>query len=161
MTEQLIEGRGVRGLTLWRPWPWTFTHADKRVENRKWPAPRSLYGCWLALHAGKRFDAEAAEDMRNGDFTDAGAAVPIRSDDHPHSVIVALARLAGCRKKESIFRKRGEEWHFGPYCWELDEIRVFVEPVPCKGAQGLWRLPADVFTAVCAQAQAPQQQRLD
>lgn len=46
-TDATIDGRIVRGLTLWRPWPAAFTHADKRVENRPWRAPR-----WLHLDDG-------------------------------------------------------------------------------------------------------------
>lgn len=35
-------------------------------------------------------------------------------------------------------------WFFGPFGWILEEIRPLAEPVPCKGALGLWTVPAHV-----------------
>jgi hypothetical protein len=40
-----------------------------------------------------------------------------------------------------------ERWFFGPYGWLMPE-RVAIEPVPCRGAQGLWKLPPDVEAEV-------------
>ena len=34
---------------------------------------------------------------------------------------------------------------------ELTDVIALPEPVPCRGAQGLWTLPADVESAVLAQ----------
>ena len=41
-------------------------------------------------------------------------------------------------------------WWIGPIGWVLTDIAL-PEPVPCKGFQGLWNLPADVESAVLAQ----------
>lgn len=143
----LVEGRKIRGLTLHRPWPWAFTHADKRVENRAWHPPRWLVGGWLALHAGKHFDAQAVEHFRDGLFTADALSVPVRKDDHPHSVIVAVAWLRGFYERADNEPMR-DLWSFGPFCWVLPKVHVLPAPVPCRGAQGLWTLPPDVFIAV-------------
>lgn len=47
------------------------------------------------------------------------------------------------------FPRRGSSglsspWFFGPFGWALDEIRPLAEPVPCKGALGLWRVPEHI-----------------
>lgn len=39
-------------------------------------------------------------------------------------------------------------WAFGPWAWLLGDVRQLPAPVPCKGALGLWRVPADVEAAV-------------
>lgn len=39
----------------------------------------------------------------------------------------------------------------GQYHWRLANVRALPEPVPCKGALGLWTLPDDVEAAVAAQ----------
>jgi hypothetical protein len=39
----------------------------------------------------------------------------------------------------------------GRWAWILEDIRPLPEPVPCRGAQGLWNVPADVEAAVRAQ----------
>lgn len=42
-------------------------------------------------------------------------------------------------------------WWQGPCAWELVDLHVLPEPVPARGALGLWRLPEDVELAVRAQ----------
>jgi hypothetical protein len=39
----------------------------------------------------------------------------------------------------------------GQYHWRLANVRLLGEPVPCKGALGLWTLPDDVEAGVVAQ----------
>lgn len=41
----------------------------------------------------------------------------------------------------------------GPYCLTLENIRKFREPIPCKGAQGIWNLPAELEERVKEQLQ--------
>jgi hypothetical protein len=36
-------------------------------------------------------------------------------------------------------------WWFGSYALVLDDVVAFDEPIPCRGALGLWRPPADVL----------------
>lgn len=157
MTESILHGRRIRGLTLWRPWPWAFTHADKRVENRPWPAPRWIVGGYVALHAGKTFDKDAARDMHDHCYTAAADNVPTDPAAHPDSVIVAVARVTGCHVHIGAPPKGTEPipWAFGPYVWELPDVVTLGEPVPCRGAQGLWKLPPDVLERVAAQMPAP------
>jgi len=40
------------------------------------------------------------------------------------------------------------QWEPGGWAWELAEVERLAEPVPCKGRQGVWRLPDDVAEAV-------------
>lgn len=39
----------------------------------------------------------------------------------------------------------------GPIGWVLADVIALPEPVPCRGAQGLWTLPDDVERRVMAQ----------
>jgi hypothetical protein len=61
----------------------------------------------------------------------------------PASVLPACGRT-GC----SPWAARGRH-HI-----ELAGVRPLAEPVPCKGALGLWRLPEDVEKAVREQLEA-------
>ena len=50
---------------------------------------------------------------------------------------------------------RGAELAFGDYtpgrsAWLLAEIRALPQPIPCRGALGLWTVPADVEAAIGA-----------
>ena len=129
----------IRGLTLIRPWAWAVAYAGKDVENRTWEPPRAMVGGFLAIHAGKKWDEDAAQGMR----FDLGIDVP-EEEDHPSGVIVAVARLAGVQHEAF-----GNQWFCGPVGWQLRDV-VRIEPVPCKGAQGLWTLPHDVLALVRA-----------
>lgn len=40
----------------------------------------------------------------------------------------------------------------GRWAWILADVRPLPEPVPCRGAQGLWTVPADIEAAVLDQA---------
>lgn len=134
----------IRGLTLWRPWPWTILHAGKRVENRPWKPPRSIIGEYIALHAGKTWDYEAMPFIRR-----LAPEVPSSSADHPLG-IVGVARVVGCVTESS------DPWFCGPVGWQLADV-VAIDPVACRGAQGLWPLSDPVLALVRERYRAARQ----
>ena len=56
--------------------------------------------------------------------------------------VVAVVRLAG------VVTESEDPWYAGRYGWLLADRQRLVEPVPCRGRQGLWTLPADVEAQV-------------
>lgn len=122
----------MKAFTLWRPWPWAFIYAGKRLENRTWHLPRSLLGQRVALHAGKTFSADDAAWIEDT----FGLSVPPQSD-HPTG-IVATAVYRGTAAEHGL---EEDPWYFGPVGWVFDGIRGLPEPVACRGAQGLWTVP--------------------
>lgn len=90
--------RGIPTITLWQPWASLIVHGHKTIETRSWPAPRSLVGRRIAIHAGKT----------KADVTVTGLDVwrPLLDDDSvrlraevrplPLGAIVATARLLDC-----------------------------------------------------------------
>ena len=141
-------GKPIRGLTLWRPWPWTFMHADKRVENRPWAPPPSMLGGFLALHAGHHYDYDAHLMMKTGVFGAAARSVPAPID-HPEGVIVAVAVLQSY--ETIISTDLSKPWAFGPVVWHLTKIVPLVEPIACRGRQKLWKVPSDVLDDLARQ----------
>lgn len=151
----VLEHDQVRGLTLWRPWPWAFTHADKRVENRPVRPPRKLVGMYLALHSGLKFDADAAIRMREGRYGNAARACRCDSDAHPHTEITCVGKvdavsefMLNAEMEPDDPRFARNPWAFGRFVIDLPTLIVLPTPVPCRGAQGYWRLPPDVFEQV-------------
>jgi hypothetical protein len=134
----MVIDKNTRGLTLTRPWPYAFTHGpiqyQKRIENRSWIVPRFLRGIPIALHAGKGWDEgdkEFIEDTMR-------AVIPGR-DQHPHSVIFAVCTVKICPGPDDFrIREEQKRWAFGPFCWIIKDLVELIEPVACKGAQGLW-----------------------
>ena len=130
-------------LTLHRPWPALILHAGKRVENRAW---RTHYRGPIFLHAGQRWDDAAldfAATIPMPEGTTAADWVSQFEQGHPIG-IVGLARLTATRLNDP------SPWAITGQCqWILDEqVHAFAEPVPCKGKQGLWAAPPDLWPAL-------------
>ncbi len=156
----------LRGLTLHRPWPWAFTDADKRVENRPQRPPRGMIGQWVALHSGLHMDTDAALRMRGGHYGEAARTCPVTDTNCPPSVITCIAAVRGFFEVD-IVHENGRDifvhkdtrapitdpWTFGPVAIDSPYIVKLPTSVVCRGAQGWWRLPEAVDTAVRAQVE--------
>jgi hypothetical protein len=131
--------RSTRALTLWQPWAHAIANAAKRIENRKRKPPADLIGSRIAIHAGKTlrlWDVAWINEQFGYDF---------RENEIPLMAVVATARLDGYVTASS------DPWFFGPFGWRLSEVIALPEPVPCKGALGLWKMPRDIALAVARQ----------
>lgn len=134
----------MRALTLWRPWPWAIFHAPhtpKRIENRPWKPWQSIIGQRIVLHAGKTFDKSAVDDILNVVFgLDVMHVLPASATDEG---LIGVATISGyCESEAEVFAHDPTQvdWWSGPVAWQLANVRAFAEPIPCKGAQGLWEL---------------------
>lgn len=151
-------------LTLWPEWAWAIAHRGKDIENRTWRPPEYLIGKWLAIHAGKHIGGRPGDTALLEGLQDllemgeeAGAEIPVFSDLIPQiatSAVVAVVKVRGSIHGDA------KGWYAGPetcnahgsvvpnYGWQLDNVLVLPQPVPCKGAQGLWLPPPDVLAGV-------------
>ena len=140
----------IRGLTLYRPWDVAMRELGKGIENRDWKPPAYLIGGYLALHSGQHWDAAGAETI---------AEITGRTlQEHlcPSGYITCVGKLTGYVEVDDWGRPLFggatvpagmEQWLFGRYGWIVEE-RIAIEPVPCKGAMGLWRLADTVLAQV-------------
>jgi len=132
-------GEPLRGLTVMQPWAGAIAYGTKRVENRTWAVPARLMGSWIAIHAGKRHDY-GARLPEGCEWPEIPAMI--------YGAVLAVAKVAGhCQPREcdgscSPWAVRGQDH------WHLIGVRALPEPVPCKGALGVWKLPKDVEKAV-------------
>lgn len=130
----------LRALTIWRPWAGLIAAGVKPIENRDWPPPKSLVGEYLAIHAGKKWDGDGAT-WAWALMDRLGLHVPAARANAEG--IVAVARVTGAVTTSD------SPWFVGDYGWTLAEV-VAIDPVPCKGMQGLWTVPPDVLATVRA-----------
>ena len=140
----------MRAITIKRPWSFAVARLGKDVENRGW---RTNYRGLLAIHAGQRWDDDAAARV-----LDLTGNYPVQTAQG----IVAVVNLTDCHEAEIDFTQGG----FQPGCcesrwgmptgwhWVLADAVALADPIPCKGRQGLWTLPADVERAVRQQVEA-------
>lgn len=77
-------------LTLWQPWAW----AHKRVENRPWAPPRTVWGDTIAIHAGMTFDKAGFEFIRQRAVAE-GWKIEVGELFCTRGAVLAVARIVG------------------------------------------------------------------
>jgi hypothetical protein len=144
----------MRALSIMQPWVNAITHGDKRVENRSWRAPEWVIGKRIALHASKGFDRDAG-------FPDGKDAMWQPPQHLPLGAVVASAAIIGCHPMHHECDPAGawapvcSPWAVWGQChWLLGDVHALPDPIPCRGALGLWKLPEDVERAMRRQLDA-------
>lgn len=141
----------MHALTLHGCHAWAVAHAGKWIENRGWDPPMKHIGTRIAIHAGlKPGDPEAQRMLRRR----RGAP-----ESWPRGVIVATAllkgvvvgnkfvgvmRVVGPIADDEAVRAIGSKWWIGPCGWILTEVEPLTPHIACKGALGLWVVPAQI-----------------
>ena len=125
-----------RALTLWRPWDQAILYGTKRLENRNWKPWKSIVGKLVALHAGQKYDSNGAKWMH-----EQGLYTPPKSSVSPTG-IVGVARIV------TALETSDDPWFVGDFGWLLQDVRAFNTPIPCIGAQGLWKVQGPVLEAL-------------
>lgn len=135
----------MKALTLWRPWPWAIFHAPrnpKRIENRPWKPWQSIINQPIVLHAGNTFDSDAAEELCSLYRIHPDGDVPRGWKDQGLIGVATVRGWVDRAMDAELFMVGQSNWFSGPHAWLLSDVRAFAEPIPCKGMQGLWPLPA-------------------
>jgi hypothetical protein len=118
----------MKALTVCQPYAELIARGEKTIENRTWPT--SFRGL-LFIHAGKSREWMEPED----------------DEEYPgmaFGALVATARLVGCVHVNDAATELLDNPHAnGPWLWLLEDINR-IDPIPYRGAQGLWDVPNDV-----------------
>ncbi len=130
----------MKALTLIRPWPYAVMWCGKRIENRSWAPPKSLIGQRIAIHAGKKYDADDAALIASASATPKHLLAEARQ---PTGIVCTAVLTAVVRAADNPHARFGF-WWAGPVGWVLEDVRRLPEAIPCRGAQGLWDVPADI-----------------
>ena len=119
-----------------QPWVHAILFEGKDIENRSWQ--RSFRG-WIALHASGqvRHDATFPRGHRIPDL-----------DTVDRFAVCGVARVV------DIVTKSRSKWFYRHsdgsvnYGWVLADVTALKNPVPCKGALGLWELPPRIVREI-------------
>jgi hypothetical protein len=146
----------MKALTLYQPWATLVAIGAKRIETRSWS---TNYRGPLAIHAGKnrRYVNNNGQECLTDLEPFHSYLEPYIGQELPRGCIVATCNLVAVKvtTNEIAFRQRRwsingkffygapDELAFGDftpgrYMWFLDEIKILTEPIPAKGAMGLW-----------------------
>lgn len=155
----------MKALSLTQPWASLVAHGHKRIETRSWnPYHRGA----IAIHAAKAFPTDCRELCGEEPFRsalwDAGCRMVQRRatglTDLPLGAIVAVATLLDAVWCGRPLLGQPEDWSDlpherafgryspGRYMLVLSNVRRLVEPVPCRGALGVWDVPEAVAEEV-------------
>jgi len=153
----------VRAITVKPPWSWAIAHGQKLVENR---SQGTSYRGTLLIHAGKAWSARGGHDPRVvAAWVATGWPAAWIADQAvarlPLGAVVAVAQLvashpdAGCCRPwgESSYAEAGGRVRTAVHHLVLEDVVPLTEPIPARGALGLWRPPSDL-AAACASASA-------
>ena len=159
----------MRGLSIMQPWAslivgGPLAHGVKRTENRGRQMAmfaRRLVGERIAIHASKKRDVEAFEDIYHRCFGfgfDAKTECPYATmGEFPTGAVIGVATLGRVFGPGEQLTDDEGRFYLGndllsDDTWGLrfDEARYFA-PIPCKGALGFWTVPADVERQVVEQ----------
>jgi hypothetical protein len=150
----------IRALTLTQPWATLVAIGAKQVETRSWGTD---YRGPLAIHAAKRFPTAARALCVSGPwfgrskFSEVLRAARIRGpveDERRYSTgalplgkVLAIVELVDVRpitSPDAFGHPLGDnevafgDWTPGRFRWVLADVRPLPEPIPARGALGLW-----------------------
>lgn len=137
----------MKAITLTQPWATLVAIGAKRFETRSWSTP---YRGELAIHAAKgmptwaiefaKYDPRCVNALREAGVGSVG--------ELPRGVVIATAHLVRVLPTSALRggfdRERLEqELAFGDFTpgrfmWLLEGVVALPEPVPARGALGLW-----------------------
>ena len=142
----------IKAITLWQPWASAMAVGAKHIETRSWPGERGglRKGDLLAIHAAARRlspeDAAYCRDYLQGIALDVQAL--------PYGAVVCVVRYLESKPTTELVEGvetearwvddlLWTEYKWGDYTqrrygWHTELVHVFPEPVPAKGAQGVW-----------------------
>lgn len=163
----------MKGLTLTQPYATLVAIGAKQIETRSWATsyrgPIAIHaGAGLGLVGGVAglWDLCHADPFRG--VLDHFGWLADPAYWLPRGAIVAVAELVDCLPVDRLTLGSGfvelirrsdmsalrwtltdQERAFGDYsagrsAWLLAEVRWLQKPIPCRGALGLWAVPADV-----------------
>ena len=156
----------MKAITLRHPWPWCVCCAGKPLENRTW-APGLRIGEKFAIHGGRwpigaddkahgKADAEYVEEII-ATIEDLGHENMLPGGKVTLRMLSRFAGICAVATFGGVVTASDSRWFCGPFGWKLlgeqgdVPLIVLPEPVPCRGAQGLWDVPSEVLEKMRAQ----------
>lgn len=143
----------MKAITLWQPWASAISYGLKEYETRHWP---THYRGPLLIHAATwKIDADGIDTWETAQGLSEEDLPPVTK--LPRGAIVAVCDVVDCLLMDTNFNPAFElpkgtintvsigemeellgNWERGRYAWKLANVHKLINPIPCKGAQGLW-----------------------
>lgn len=148
----------MKALSLWQPWASLWACGRKEYETRGWRVAMQAAGAVpIAVHAAKTMASEIHRELR--DILDARFGKNWWRE-LPRGCLIGCGELVECVATEARRPAIGADelqqgnWAPGRFAFRLAQARLFAEPVPWRGAQGLFEVPDAVIAAALTAAPA-------
>jgi hypothetical protein len=144
----------MKALSIMQPWAslivgGPYAPGVKRVENRTWNPPASMIGAQFAIHASKKLDMDAFNELHDGAFgwkrSEWMYGTPAQ---FPRSAIVGIATLDRVVLDPHSLTANEARFWAGPIGFVLRDVRRIDPIADVKGALGFWALGPDVASRV-------------
>lgn len=139
-------------LTVWQPYASLLARGLKEFETRGW---KTDYRGPIYIHAASKPLDEVLRLMEGHTVAFVEDLLTISPENYPTGVILARTELVDCVPMTLRFMRTVStdeqylgDWRPGRFAWQVENIELLDEPVPCRGRQGLWAVPADILRAV-------------
>jgi hypothetical protein len=124
----------MKAISLWQPWASLMADGRKIWETRHWKGPDSLIGQNVAVHAAKKVDQQACIDFGYDPKTIPRGCVM--------SVHVLDEYLQFTEENVRGIKDAYGDFSAGRWGWKLVRAKLFDNPIPVIGHQGIWNWQA-------------------
>ncbi len=135
----------MKCISLWQPWASLIAIGAKRIETRSWS---TKYRGPLAIHAAQHYSMQTAAFANRAPCSTALQRCCLAWGSLPRGAIVATCQLvdvAETRRMSPYLMDDNErafgDFSAGRFAWILRDIVPLPEPLPFKGARGLFEVP--------------------
>ena len=121
----------MKALSIMQPWAWLIVNGHKAIENRTW---RCHYRGPILIHAGKKVDSDAHDDLTNRIHPVTG-----ERQGFPEAPIGFFERggIVGEAEIVDCIERSDDPWFVGPFGIVLRNARPLPFR-PCKGMLGFF-----------------------
>jgi hypothetical protein len=136
----------MKVISVWQPWASLIVHGMKFFETRNWAPPPSIIGQPLGIAATKNIipaQRLAYEEPEFQRFYEMSGLPPL--EDLPRGVLLGTTLLHSVERVDEDFleeitlEERAFGWfEIGGYAWRLRYPRRLPDPIPIRGAQGIY-----------------------
>ncbi len=137
----------MKTISIWNPFATLLAHGHKTIETRSWPAPKSLIGQRIGIASTKVIRPEQKAAFADAEFRKFydQTGLPQELSELPHGYLLGSAILHSCdvitdEDLEDITEEEKLYGWFreGYYAWRMRAPELLPEPIPVRGAQGVW-----------------------
>jgi hypothetical protein len=133
----------LKAISLHQPWAWALFHG-KDIENRSW---KTNYRGDLLIHASKIFDYKGYSwIVKNKHLIDDSRIVKLTNNFRDFNInnfnfccIIGRVTVVDCVVSSP------SPWFFGPYGFVLENPIEFTNPIPFRGQQRFFNVPAELI----------------